>query len=51
MKFHNKDDFRFEVLIGININDTIEHECELESVKETLKNVEVNQIKVFVGIK
>ena len=50
MNYCNKDDLRFEVLIGKIINDTIEHDCELVSVKETLKNVEVNQRIFFVGI-
>ena len=50
IKYHNKDNLRFKVLIGMDINDTIEDEHELASMKEMLKNVEVNQRKVFVGI-
>ena len=40
----------FDILKGISVNDTIEYECELGSVKWMLGNVEVNQRKMFVGI-
>ena len=50
MSYYDKDNLRFEVLIGININNTIECEYEVANVKETLKNAEVNQRKSFVGI-
>ena len=47
MNYCNKHDLLIEVLIRVSINDAIEHECELASVKEMLKNVEVNKRKVF----
>ena len=43
MNCYDKDDLRFEVLKVISVHDTIEHEYELASVKETLVNTEVNQ--------
>ena len=43
MNYYNKEDLRFEILIRISINDTIENEHEIVSVKEILKNVGVNQ--------
>ena len=50
MNYYKKEDLQFVVLRGISINDALEHEHELEIVKETLHNAEVNQRKVFVGI-
>ena len=49
MNYFNKEDLRFEVLIVINVKDTVEHEHELESAKETPGNTEFNQRKLFLG--
>ena len=50
MSYCNKEDLRFEFLKGISINDALEHECELASMKDALQNVEVNQRKGFLAI-
>ena len=50
INYCNKDDLRFEFLTGISVNDTIECENELASVKQMLQNAEVNQRKGVVGI-
>ena len=50
MSHCKKECLRFEVLKGINTHETMEHEHELISVKETLGNTEVNQRKIFAGI-
>ena len=46
MNYYAKEDLRFEVLKGISVSDSVEHECDLASVKEMLQNVEVNK-KIF----
>ena len=50
MNYCDKEDLRFEVLKGISVHGTMEHEYELESTKEMLVSVEVNQRTIFVGI-
>ena len=49
MKHCNKECLRFEMMKGINVKDTVEHEHELESAKETPGNTEFNQRKLFLG--
>ena len=50
MHYCKKEDLRFEILKGISAHDTMDHEHELSSTKETLGNAMVNQRKMFVGI-
>ena len=50
MDYYKKEDLRFEVLKGIRIDDAVEHGTYLSGVKEMLRNVEINNRKVFVGI-
>ena len=50
MNYCKKEDLLFEVLKGIRIDDTVEHGNDLSNVKEMLRNVEISNRKVFVGI-
>ena len=50
MNYFNKEDHRLEALKGSSVKDIVEYEHELESAKEILTNVEINQRKLFVGI-
>ena len=50
INYCNKEDLRFEVLKGVSVNDVVEHEHELASMKKILGDVEVNQRNLCVGI-
>ena len=45
MNYYKKEDFRCKALKAVNTCEKLEHECEEESVKEILKNAEVNNKK------
>ena len=47
---YDKADLRFEVLKGLKIDDTVEHNDDISSVKEISMKVHKNNKKLFVGI-
>ena len=47
---YDKDDLRFEVLKGLKIDDAVEHDNDVSSVKEILMKVQKKNKKLFVGV-
>ena len=47
---YDKVDLRFEVLKGLKIDDAVECNDDMSSVKEILMKVQKNNRKLFVGI-
>ena len=50
INYFKKEDLQHELLKGVNVHDKSKHECEESSTKETLKNAEVSNKRIFVGV-
>ena len=51
MNFQRENQLLFELLKGVKVEDKVEGEGENGTIKQVLQEVEVNQRRIFVGIK